>query len=180
MATDERAAAPLEVLRDLWLELGGEGKSKARASTFGDRDLTARQMAIFLLIHVELGPHTIRGLAVWLQTPKPTITRSVDRLALLGLVVRRPDFRDRRSILVCPTPRGERMLKDMCDMLPSRVQFGRRVWSIEPAPIPPLAPRAAAPDESKPVRSRASSPSRSSGSAVASTRDRQRRMDPSC
>jgi DNA-binding MarR family transcriptional regulator len=44
---------------------------------------------------------------------KPAITRSLDRLAELGLAKRAPDPRDRRSVLVTRTRRGNDLLADL-------------------------------------------------------------------
>jgi len=58
-------------------------------------DLSARQFGVFLITYLEDGPHTVRGLAARLEVSKPAITRSLDRLAELGLAKRAPDPRDR-------------------------------------------------------------------------------------
>ena len=54
-------------------------------------DLSARQFGVFLICYIEEGPHTVRGLAARLEVSKPAITRSLDRLAELGLAKRGPD-----------------------------------------------------------------------------------------
>jgi DNA-binding MarR family transcriptional regulator len=53
------------------------------------------------------------GLAARLEVSKPAITRSLDRLAELGLAKRAPDPRDRRSVLVTRTRRGNDYLNDL-------------------------------------------------------------------
>lgn len=69
-------------------------------------DLTQRQLAVLLSVHLDPGPHTVRGLAETLGLPKPTITRALDRLGDLRLARRTADPRDRRSVLVVPTEAG--------------------------------------------------------------------------
>jgi len=76
-------------------------------------DLSARQFGVFLITYLEDGPHTVRGLAARLEVSKPAITRSLDRLAELGLTKRAPDPRDRRSVLVTRTRRGNDFLSDL-------------------------------------------------------------------
>ncbi len=76
-------------------------------------DLSARQFGVFLITYLEDGPHTVRGLAARLEVSKPAITRSLDRLAELGLAKRAPDPRDRRSVLVTRTRRGNDYMADL-------------------------------------------------------------------
>lgn len=76
-------------------------------------DLSARQFGIFLISYIEDGPHTVRGLAARLEVSKPAITRSLDRLAELGLAKRAPDPRDRRSVLITRTRKGQDFLTDL-------------------------------------------------------------------
>jgi DNA-binding MarR family transcriptional regulator len=66
-----------------------------------------------LICYLEDGPHTVRGLAARLDVSKPAITRSLDRLAELGLAKRSPDPRDRRSVLVTRTRKGNDLLGDL-------------------------------------------------------------------
>jgi len=78
-----------------------------------DRDLTARQLAVML--HLRLHPmdphqHTVKGLAASLGLNKPAITRAADRLAEYGLVVRKVDASDRRSVLIGLTKQGVALL----------------------------------------------------------------------
>jgi len=61
-------------------------------------DLTNRQTA--MLFMVAAGRQTIRGMAAELRLPKPSVTRAIDALVSLGLVQRRPDHADLRSVFV--------------------------------------------------------------------------------
>ena len=69
-------------------------------------DLSARQLSVLLICHLEDGPHTVRGLAERLDVAKPAITRAVDRLEQFNLVRRADDPRDRRSVLIARTAPG--------------------------------------------------------------------------
>ena len=80
-------------------------------------DLSARQLAVFLICYLEEGPHTVRGLASQLEVSKPAITRSLDRLGALGLVRRAQDPRDRRSVVVQRTRIGLDLLADLRGLL---------------------------------------------------------------
>lgn len=80
-------------------------------------DLSARQLAVFLISYLEEGPHTVRGLAERLEVSKPAITRALDRLGELDLARRRPDPRDRRSVVIQRTPRGRALLRDIRGIL---------------------------------------------------------------
>jgi DNA-binding MarR family transcriptional regulator len=72
-------------------------------------DLTSRQLVI--LLECREKPCTVRGLAETLNVPKPAITRALNRVEELGLVARRDDPDDRRSILVGLTPKGSRFTR---------------------------------------------------------------------
>ncbi|TAD89323.1 MAG: MarR family transcriptional regulator [Alphaproteobacteria bacterium] len=69
-------------------------------------DLTARQLAVLLTVYLTPPPHTVRGLSALLKVAKPAITRAVTRLSILGLVRRKQDPADRRSVLVQRTVKG--------------------------------------------------------------------------
>jgi DNA-binding MarR family transcriptional regulator len=73
----------------------------------GEPDLTNRQMALLLVVGLEGGLHTVRGLAARLGVSKPVVTRALNSLSGLDLVKRRVDERDRRSVFIDLTPDGE-------------------------------------------------------------------------
>ena len=89
-------------------------------------DLTLRQMTILLTIYLEKPPHTVRGLAVRLDVTKPVITRALDTMGILGLVSRRRDDRDRRSVLVQRTVAGAVYLEKLSDLIISHSQQGTK------------------------------------------------------
>ena len=47
-------------------------------------DLSARQMAILLIVYLDERPQTVRGLAGALAISKPAVTRALDRLSKPG------------------------------------------------------------------------------------------------
>ena len=83
----------------------------------GEPDLTNRQMALLLLVHLTNGPHTVRGLARGLGVSKPVVTRALNRLGALGYLRRQRDESDRRNIFVLLTSEGAKFLD----------QFGRLI-----------------------------------------------------
>lgn len=80
-------------------------------------DLSARQMALLLTVYLTPPPHTVRGLATSLNISKPAITRALDRLSELGLIKRKTDDQDRRSVLVQRTVKGSVFLREFGDMI---------------------------------------------------------------
>lgn len=80
-------------------------------------DLSARQMALLLTVYITPPPHTVRGLAEALKVSKPAITRAVDRLADYGLVKRKIDEKDRRSVLIQRTVKGSVYLREFGEMI---------------------------------------------------------------
>lgn len=104
-------------------------------------DLSARQLSVLLIISIEKGPHTVRGLAARLNVSKPAVTRSLDRLQDLELAGREPDPRDRRSVLVVPTKSGRAYIETVRGLMaaakakrPSAKSAARR-HAIEPTAL---------------------------------------------
>lgn len=75
-------------------------------------DLTARQMAVIMTVHLAPGPHTVRGLASTLGVGKPAITRALDTLSRMEMLQRRRDPQDGRNVLVERTPKGQQFLSE--------------------------------------------------------------------
>jgi DNA-binding MarR family transcriptional regulator len=73
-------------------------------------DLSARQMALMLVVYLGNGTHTVRGLAAALKISKPAISRALDRLGEFGYVRRERDDLDRRNVLVQRTAPGAEFL----------------------------------------------------------------------
>ncbi len=80
-------------------------------------DLSSRQIALLLTVYLTQPPHTVRGLAATLAVSKPAVTRALDRLGELGLVRRKQDETDRRSVLVQRTVKGSVFLTDFATLL---------------------------------------------------------------
>lgn len=78
----------------------------------GEPDLTNRQMALMLLVYLDPGPHTVRGLARALNVSKPVVTRALNRLGALGYLRRQRDETDKRNIFVARTPEGAEFLAE--------------------------------------------------------------------
>ncbi len=79
-------------------------------------ELTARQFALLLQVYLMPRPHTVRGLARELDMSKPAVSRALDTLGRLGLVRRKQDQKDRRSVLVQRTVKGAVFLREFADL----------------------------------------------------------------
>lgn len=90
---------PTHALR-LWQEVA---LSEVKAAM---PDLSMRQMAVLLTVYLDPPPHTVRGLAARLGVSKPVISRALDTMGAMKLVMRRRDERDRRNVLVRRTVEG--------------------------------------------------------------------------
>ncbi|WP_042442293.1 MarR family transcriptional regulator [Azospirillum sp. B510] len=80
-------------------------------------DLSARQLAILLQVYLTDPPHTVRGLALFLNISKPAVTRALDRLSVLGFVKRKRDAEDKRNVLVQRTVKGSVYLSDFAELV---------------------------------------------------------------
>lgn len=80
-------------------------------------DLSSRQIAVLLRVYMTDGPHTVRGLATALRISKPAITRALDRLCAEGLLRRKTDDKDRRSVLIQKTDKGSTFLRDFSGII---------------------------------------------------------------
>ena len=94
---DRLHAAAIHLLRRLRVEDEALGISAPRLSA--------------LSVLVFGGPMRIGALAQAEQVEPPTMTRLVDAMERDGYVERAPDPRDRRAVIVRPTPKGTRALK---------------------------------------------------------------------
>ncbi|MDP4797009.1 MAG: MarR family transcriptional regulator [Rhodospirillales bacterium] len=97
-------------------------------------DLTARQMALLLSVYLTPPPHTVRGLAEHLNVTKPVITRAVDRLSELGMVRRKTDPEDRRSVLLQRTVKGSIFLREFAELV---VAAAKGQTEGDPSGLPP-------------------------------------------
>jgi DNA-binding MarR family transcriptional regulator len=76
-------------------------------------DLTMRGLGMFLICYLNEEMQTVRGIAAHLEISKPSISRSLDRLAALDLIERRPDPSDGRSVLLGRTEAGNKLLVEI-------------------------------------------------------------------
>jgi len=97
-------------------------------------DLSARQMGLLLSVYLTLPPHTVRGLAEVLAVSKPAITRAVNRLSELGLVRRKTDDVDRRSVFIQRTVKGSVFLREFGELI---VQAAKEKGLLDPSGLPP-------------------------------------------
>lgn len=85
-------------------------------------DLSARQLAVFLISYLNETVQTVRGLAAALKVSKPAITRALDRLEELNLLGRKTDPMDRRSVLVQRTDEGYEYLQNIQSIMSEAVK----------------------------------------------------------
>ena len=83
-------------------------------------DLTNRQMALLMVVYLNNGPHTVRGLAAQLGVSKPVITRALNTLSALAYVRRQRDERDLRNVFVERTPQGLAFLDAFAELIERR------------------------------------------------------------
>ncbi len=88
-------------------------------------ELNTRQMAILLTIYLEPPPHSVAGLAAKLGVTKPVVTRALDTMGRMGLVMRRRDDKDRRVLRIQRTVAGALYLEKLSDSV--RKHFGERL-----------------------------------------------------
>ena len=80
-------------------------------------DLSARQLAMLMSIYLEDGLHTVRSLAKHLDVTKAAISRATDSLCKLGYIERKPDYRDKRSVVLARTSAGIHFLSEFADII---------------------------------------------------------------
>lgn len=97
-------------------------------------DLSARQMALLLTVYLTPQPHTVRGMSELLNVTKPAVTRAVDRLSSLGLIRRKADPMDRRSVLLQRTVKGSVFLREFGELV---VGAAGGVSEVDGSGLPP-------------------------------------------
>ena len=80
-------------------------------------DLSSRQLAMLMTIYLEDGLHTVRSLAKHLKVTKAAISRATDSLCKLGYIERKPDHRDKRSVILARTSAGIHFLSEFADII---------------------------------------------------------------
>jgi len=79
----------------------------------GERDLTLSQIAVVLICCTEARDQTAKELSDALEVTAPAIGRVAERLTRGGLLLRKPNLRDRRSYLLAKPPSGLRLLVEL-------------------------------------------------------------------
>jgi DNA-binding MarR family transcriptional regulator len=100
----------------LYLMVTAFGRLQACRDAFGRAaDLTGSQFAVLMGAAYTQGEGgvTVRQLAAHVQLAATHVTTEVGRLSRLGLLVKRPNAQDGRSVLVSLTPRGEQRLTEI-------------------------------------------------------------------
>ena len=97
----------------------------------GHPDLTNRQMALLLLVYLDPGPHTVRGIAARLHVSKPVVTRILNALSALGYVRRQKDMSDLRNIFVVRTPEGLAFIEAFAGLIKRLEGYGRQPESTD-------------------------------------------------
>jgi len=87
-------------------------------------DLTTRQFVIFTTIYLIDGAHTVRSLAAELKVTKAVITRALDTLETYGFLTRKPDPKDKRSVLIQRTSGGVSYLTRFGEMICDEMKLG--------------------------------------------------------
>lgn len=105
---DRAGTAPAMELAEL---LGHAARRLRRGSAAHLAPLGLTMAQAHVLRFVGQGPMRMADIAAHLDVVPRTVTPMVDELEAAGLVVRRADPADRRSVLVEPTPEGRRLLE---------------------------------------------------------------------
>lgn len=88
-------------------------------------DLSARQTAILLNVYLTPPPHTVKALSADLNISKPAVSRAVDKLSVLGLLLRQPDENDRRSVLLYRTIEGAQYVTMLGDTIVEKAKTAK-------------------------------------------------------
>lgn len=76
-------------------------------------DMSLRQLTILFVVYTREGPHTFLALAREVGVPKPSLSRALDRLEILGYVKR---YRDRdvdaRVVYIGRTEAGQKFVEE--------------------------------------------------------------------
>ena len=104
------------------LELWRQTVFEIVRQTGNDEDLSSRQMAILLNIYLKDPPHTVRALAADLNISKPAVSRAIDKLSVLGFLLRQIDEKDRRSVNLSRTIKGAQYVMKLGDTIAKKAQ----------------------------------------------------------
>lgn len=90
--------------------------------------ITIVQSWVLLFLSAQDGS-SLKDIAGAIQLDSPVVTGLVDRLEKEGLVVRKEDPEDRRSLKISLTPRGREVVEEV---VPAVVEYNQRIRSIIP------------------------------------------------
>jgi DNA-binding MarR family transcriptional regulator len=123
------------------------------AQSLGNQDIENTDIQVVLSVH-RSGPLTPTEIAQSMAAPRSTVARALNRLERVGLTVRIPDDRDRRSVRVSLTPKGRRRVTTFATRLGDYFTHGEPmlkeafdllgVPKPDPDPAAPADPIAAA------------------------------------
>jgi DNA-binding MarR family transcriptional regulator len=104
-------SASLDLLAEPYGESVADAIATLRATLLAlvrrdGRDLTARQLTVFMTVYLDDQVHTVGSMADLLGVSRPGVTRILDRLGKFDLVARQEDRDDRRRVLIRRTDRG--------------------------------------------------------------------------
>jgi DNA-binding MarR family transcriptional regulator len=78
---------------------------------FGEYGLTAEQYAVLSIMKLLKAPIRVTDVADWLERSTNSVSMIVDRMVKAGLITRRRDKGDRRTVILNITTKGENALK---------------------------------------------------------------------
>ena len=107
------------------------------------RDLSARQVAVFLVVYMDDAIQSVSSLAGLLNISRPAVTRILDRLIQFDLAAREEVGQDRRRVLVRRTRQGTAFFHEMADIARS-VSIDQPNHEREHASVVPVRHRATA------------------------------------
>jgi DNA-binding MarR family transcriptional regulator len=91
--------------------------------SLGRESTENRDIEVVLTLH-RTGPMTPTELAEATGAPRSSVSRALNRLEAAGLITRRPDARDGRSVLIAVTPKGRRRVAAFAGRLESYFAAG--------------------------------------------------------
>jgi DNA-binding MarR family transcriptional regulator len=118
--------------------------TRIAAQTLGDESRDNRDIQVMTAVarHGRLTPTELQRS---MEAPRSTLARALNRLEAAGLVARRPDPHDRRSVLVSLTPLGRRRVSQFADQLGDYFAHGEPLVKelfllIRDSPVPERGP----------------------------------------
>lgn len=80
---------------------------------WAEKDLSAREFAVFLVCYLEHGPNSVCDLTARLEAPRAAMLQALDRLESLDLIRRREDADDERNVMILQTAAGRAFLGEL-------------------------------------------------------------------